>query len=162
MRCIQRAFLIQLQHLQVVEPARVKKNSLILIGVFFFAYLSNFFFVGFLKGPVRQHPFPVHGINFEFKVSDVPIADATRVDYLAKAVAWVVVLVGLFYIMTEQRELILCITGLYIGYVIEFIIIYNDPVTWYRFGAIPIPVGYSTAACIWFIILYFSYKYFKK
>jgi hypothetical protein len=145
-----------------VEPARVKKNSLILIGVFFFAYLSNFFFAGFLNGPVRQHPFPLHGVNFEFKVSDVAIADATRVDYFAKAVAWIVVLVGLFYIMPEQRELISCILTLYIGYVVEFVIIYNDPLMWYRFGAIPIPVGYSTAACLWFIGLYVSYKYFKK
>lgn len=81
-------------------------------------------------------------------------------DYAAKAVSWVVFLVALFYILPEYRDVLSVSAALFGGYVLEFGIIYNDPVSWYKIGETPIPVGYSTFAVVCFI-LFFVYKLLK-
>jgi hypothetical protein len=155
-------FLLHQVALQVVE--RNKKNSMILIGVFFFAYMSNFFWTQFDENKFRQHPFPFHGEHRDGTYTNQLISDAAYTDYAAKALSWAVVIFALCLILPEYREILFVISFLFFGYAVEFAMIYNDPITWWHdpfFHVALIPIGFSTFAGIALIAM-FIYKYFEK
>lgn len=151
-----KAFQIPHQNHQVVER-EVNKNSIILLSVFLLAYTLNFAsplvaeILG-VKDSFKQHPFPLHGQRIDGKYADVLISDITYIDYVAKSLGWVVVIVGLFLTLPNYRGILFFTLVLYIGYCVEFWLIYADPALWLGI----IPIGYSTiaAGCYSLIILY--------
>lgn len=155
--------MFRIHHLnhQAVEQ-EVKKNSLIMIGVFAFAYMLNFaspLIAQILKiqDSFKVHPFLFHGKKITGENITTTIYDITYVDYAAKCAGWVVVIVGLIYILPRYRDVLKPILLLFIGYTVEYAVIYNDPVFWYGI----VPVMYSTIAVICFILM-FVIRYLKE
>lgn len=157
---------MEFQRLQLArqEVEQNKKNTLILIGVFFFAYMSNFFFTQFDDKNIRHHPFPFHGIHRDGKITNQDISDTAYADYAAKALSWAVVIFALCFVMPQYKEFLLIICFLFFGYVVEFAMIYNDPVKWWHdpiFDIAIVPLGFSTFAGAALIIMFIT-KYFDK
>ncbi len=77
-----------------------------------------------------------------------------------------VVIFGLFsYIIPRYREVIFIVGMAFLGYTIEFGLIYNNPVTKFHFidgvDWFYLPLGYSTFAWSFLIVLFF-YKLITK
>lgn len=127
----------------------VKKNTLIIIGALFCVFMLNFAFTIpiFLKAG-NISPFP-----YDNQVLSWP----AYIDYGCKIIAWIVFLSALCHILPAYREVLFIIDLFFVGYFIEYILIYNNPVAWYGF----IPLGYSTFAGLCLIAI-FIFKYFKE
>ena len=123
--------------------------------------MSNFFWTQFDEYKFRQHPFPFHGEHRDGTQTNQRISDAAYADYAAKALSWAVFLFVLCAIMPAYREVLLIGSFLFFGYVVEFAMIYNDPITWRKPLGFPIPIGFSTVALTFFLAMFFT-KYFEK
>ena len=159
--------LTESQRLQLTLPAvaqaRIKRNTLILIGIMFYCYLSNFFFTQF-SNKIEHHPFPFHGVNRNGSMVTQDISHAAYADYAAKAISWAIFLFILCSIMPEYREVLFIGSFLFFGYAVEFAMIYNDPIRWWHdpfFDVAIIPIGFSTFAGLVLLVMFFT-KYFEK
>ncbi|HEY6950033.1 MAG TPA: hypothetical protein VI146_05430 [Nitrososphaeraceae archaeon] len=126
--------------------------------------MSNFFWTQFDEYKIRQHPFPFHGEHRDRTHTNQRISDAAYADYAAKALSWSVFLFILCAIIPQYREVLFIGSFIFFGYVVEFAMIYNDPIKWWHdpfYDIAMVPLGFSTIALTILLIMFFT-KYFEK
>jgi hypothetical protein len=134
----------------------IKKNTLLIIGAFFCAFILHFAYtIPVLAKAGRFSPFP-----YDPQV----LSWAAYIDYGCKIIAWIVVLTTLCQVLPAYREVLFIIDVFFVGYFIEYILIYNNPIGWITIKVIwtiSIPIGYSTFAGLCFILM-FVIRYLKE
>lgn len=154
------AFLLPPKTRPAVERGKIKRNSILLIGTLFFVYNSNFVYTKF-SDEKWHNPFLMNGVDRYGRVIIQDIYKPAYVDYVAKALSWVVFLAVLCLILPEYREILFIGVFLFLGYLIEFGLIYNNPASWvhvpldfiYEGFEMPIPLGISTVVGVVFFIM---------
>ena len=147
-----------LGHLQQIQRAveQDKKNELLIIGMGILVYSMKFFFTIFPETKDLHSYFP-----FDSQLMTKP----AYADYCSDCLTYVIIFMTFAYIVPRYRELIFILAVAFIGYTIEFGLIYNNPVTkFYPLEDVHwlyLPIGYSTLA--WsFLIAIFIFKFVKK
>lgn len=122
-----------------------KRDSLIIIGTAFMVYLLQFFYTV----PILAH---IKWKGQPFPYDPQVIAAPTYIDYVAKAASIIIIYVSLFIILPKHREELLIIAMFFAGYLVEYFLIYNNPVGWVHVPVpftkqqLPVPIGFSTFA----------------
>lgn len=125
-----------------------RRNTLLIIGALFCVFLLNFAFtIPVILKAGRFSPFP-----YDPEVISV----AAYIDFGCKIIAWIVFLTTLCRVLPQYREVLFIIDLFFVGYFVEYLLIYNNPIGWCGW----VPIGYSTFAGLC-IIAIFIFKYFK-
>lgn len=122
-----------------------KKKQLILIALGFTVYLLKFAFTVFPKTKVLESFFP-----YDPQLMTRP----TYVDMAADCITYVLIFAVFAYVFPRYREILNMTAILFLGYLAEFILRYNNPVGYYIINDKwwgKIPIGYSTIALLIFL-----------
>lgn len=154
------AFQLHLKIRQAVERSKIKRNSILLIGTLFYVYTSNFAHTQF-SNEYWHNPFIMNGVERSGNIIVQDIYKPAYIDYASKALSWVVFIAVLCFILPEYREILFISGFLFLGYLFEFGLIYNNPASWvhipldfiYEGCEMPIPLGISTVVGVVFFIM---------
>jgi hypothetical protein len=130
-----------------------KKNTLIIIALGIVVYALKFAFTVLPKTTVLYSPFPY---------DPQEMTRPTYLDMVCDCVSYVCIFGVLCYILPKYREVFFMLALAFTGYAIEFAFKYNNPMSKFYFtDYIYLPIGYSTFAWTFLIVIFF-YKLFSK